>query len=391
MDHCHATDKEEIWKIQRRNFKLRKNATLSTSKISDTSSSIALPQNQVAPLNTICLSPSPTQQNPVSRPAAIRPCTSSYFSVPNIISQGRSQQPGFVMNKNRFHPRLISRQSPTFGVRNNNNIRRSKLHHMGNFDPQLAPSHAFFKRPRHVGVSLPMSQYMYSSSNKDGCANSLQYAKNPTTVAMSNGINTIRLEDVSSNTNQSSTQPNFASVAGNTLPSQTQIYNQHVPLSNHGQDIYPNGSQLQNHDLSVCQFGTLCETASQNFSLESNQIPSATDMGFPDYSWVDNTSQGNQQGHVEHSQVQNTEPIYEPSVVKESNPEFIQSNNLSSVAFDFENWLMENQSVPVSSDGSVPCQLNVPSQLNMLSPEPPVDAAMLLFDFETSWNGLTHV
>ncbi|XP_015892153.3 RPM1 interacting protein 13 isoform X1 [Ziziphus jujuba] len=387
MDHCHATDKEKRWNIQRSNLKSGKNAAFSTSKISDTSLSITLPQvNPVAPPNIICLSPSPTQQNQVSRPAALRACTSSNFSVPNIISQVRSQQPGFIMNKNRVHPRVISRQIPSVGPRNNN-IRRSKFHQMGNFDPQIAPSHnTLFKRSRHFGVSLPMSQSMYSSSNKDGCANPLQYARNPTTMAMSNGTNTFRWEDVSSSTNQSSSQPNLANAVGNTLPSQTQIYSQPVPLSNHSQDFYPNGNQIQNHEQSVCQYGNLSETASQNFGLESNQIASATDMSFPDYNygWVNNTSLGNQQGHVEQSQVQNTEPVYDTSVVKESNPEFTQSNNLSSVTFDFENWLMD-QSAPGSSDGSWP------SQLNMLSPEPPVDAGMLLFDFETSWNGLAHV
>lgn len=377
IDHCHATEKLETWKTQRRSFKLGKNATLTAPK--NTSLSISLPQvNQVSPLNIICLSPNPSQQNQVSGPATIRACSSSNFSTPSIISQGRSQQSGFVLNKNRLQPQpcLISRQ--LHGPQNKF-IRKSKFHHVGNLERQFVSSRAMFnKRPGNVGVSSPLSHSIYSSPNKDACVNALQYARNPTTMAMSNDLNAIRWGDVSSSLNQSSSEPNLASTVGSTLPSQTQIYDQLLPSSHSSQDFYPPRNHIQNYDQSVCQYGNQCETASQNFSQVSNQITSAADVGFGDYNygWVDNTSQGNQQAHVEHSQVQYTQSVYEPSV-KESNSEFIQSNNLSSVSVDIENWLMDGQSVPVGSDGSLASH-----QLNVFSSEPPVDSSVLLYDFE---------
>ncbi|KAF3436074.1 hypothetical protein FNV43_RR23166 [Rhamnella rubrinervis] len=377
VDHCHATEKVDTWKTQRRSFKLGKNATLTAPKVSDTSLSVSLPQvNQVPPLNVICLSPNPSQQNQVLKPVTIRACSSSNFSAPSIISQGRSQQSGFVFNKNRLQPqsRLISRQ--LLGPRNTF-IRKSKFHHDDNLDRQFVSSHAMFnKRPGNVGVSSPLSHSIYSSSNKDACAN----ARNPTTMTMSNDLNTIRWGDVCSSTNQSSSQLNLGSTVESSLPSQTQIYSQLLPSSHSSQDFDPHRNHVQNYDQSVCQYGNQCETAGQNFSPVSNQITSAVNVSFGDYNYglLDNTSQGNQQAHVEHSQVQYTEPVYEPSV-KGSNSEFIQSNNLSSVSLDIENWLMDDRSVPEGSDGSLASH-----QLNMFSSEPPVDAAgVLLFDFES--------
>lgn len=383
IDHCHATDKLETWRTQRKSFKLGKNAKLATPKVSAASLSIVPPQvNQALPLNIIHLSPSPRQQIQVSRPATLRPSSSSSFSTPNIISQGRSVQSGSVLNRNRLQPQPRLFHQQFLGARNNI-VRRGKHHNVGNLGRQFVSSHGGFKRQRNVGVSLPMSQSTYSCSNKDAGANALQYARNPTTIAMSNEMSTIRWGDIRSTTNQSFSEPNLANVVGNTLPSQTQICSQHLLSSQGTQDFYPGTNPVQN----FCEYANQFETASPNFSQVSNQVTSATDVGFADYNygWGDNTNQCNQQAHVEHSEVQNTQPAYKSSV-EESNSELIHNNTLSSVSFEFEKWLMDDQSVPAGSDGSLPSH-----QLDVLPSEPPVDAGMLLFDFETSWSGLTRV
>lgn len=92
-----------------------------------------------------------------------------------------------------------------------------------------------------------------------------------------------------------------------------------------------------------------------------------------------NNSQSNQQPPVEHPQ-----SVFEPPD-KESSPEFSVRNANFNADFGLDDWLLDSQSAPVVSDGSVPPQSNI------FSPEPaPIDTSLLLFDFETSWNGLTR-
>ena len=115
-DHCHATDKEEIWKFQRKCFKLGINAPLQALMCPDSPLSVALPQcNQPQPLDSFPFPSKSMPPNQVSRPSTIRPCTTmNNYTVPNVISQGRSQQPASILPKNRVHPHLISQQ--LFGV-----------------------------------------------------------------------------------------------------------------------------------------------------------------------------------------------------------------------------------------------------------------------------------
>ncbi|KAF2292671.1 hypothetical protein GH714_026586 [Hevea brasiliensis] len=69
VDHCHATDKQEIWKSQRQSFRLGKNASVLVSKFPDARLPVAAPQfNQVAPLDIIQLAPNSVTQNQIPGP-----------------------------------------------------------------------------------------------------------------------------------------------------------------------------------------------------------------------------------------------------------------------------------------------------------------------------------
>lgn len=446
IDHCHATDKEEFWKVQRKSFKLEKNAPLRDLKAPDNSLPMAFPQLQGAqPLDIIRLAPNSMLQNQVSRPAIICCPALPNYTLPNIISQGRSQQSASALAKNRLHTRVVPQH--LLGVRNNV-TQRDRGVSVGTLGPEFVPSHSMFKRAGTVSAALPMHPSVYGSSNKVNCAHAAQYTRNATPTTSSNDRNLVRWQNVLPSVNlesyrpQDSSQPNLDSFVATAVPSQPQIYSQPIAQSNDGENSCQNGYQSQNANQGIYQNGNQSLNASQNICEQGNQSQSATDPSFPDFnfSWPSHSGQSNQQPSFENSQVQsggsirerypvaveefnsqfmenshlsqssqrpefsgsanvsqsNQEPpienfqlestgsIYEPTPVKDTSCQFSGSIKLSPLE-DFENWFLENQSVPVVSDGSMPTELNI------FSPQASsIDAGMLLFDFETSWNGLAH-
>jgi hypothetical protein len=438
IGHCHATDKEEFWKIQRKSFKLEKNAPLPALKATDNSLPIAFPQFKGAqPLDLIRLAPNSMQHNQGSRPAIIRCPSLPNYTLPNIISQGRSQQPASALAKSRFHiPQNL------LGVRNNV-TQRDRVPSVGTLGP-----HAMFKRTGTVRGALPIHPTVSGSSNKVNSAPATLFTRNATPMASSNDRNLVRWQNVRPSVNfesyrpQDSSQPNLDSFVANVASPQPQIYSQPIAQSNDGENSCQNGYQSQNANQGIYQNGNQSLNASQNICEQGNQSQSATDPGFSDFnfSWPSQSGQSNQQPPLENSQVQsggsisercpvaveelnsqfmgsshlnesnqrpefsgsanlcqsNQEPqienfqlestgsIYEPTPVKETSCQFAGSINLSPLE-DFENWFLENQPVPLVEDGSMPTELNI------FSPQASsIDAGMLLFDFETSWNGLAH-
>lgn len=362
-DHCHATDKEDTWQLERRSFKLRRSASLPVSRTPDTSfipvperiptlyqSELnAIPPSQVFRSTSLPVSRYPDTSmprppyHPPPPPITIRPCTSSTnYGIPNIISQVRSQQPGHVPSRNRFQPHLVSQQLQ--GVQNNSVHRRDTGHNVSGF--QLAPSRAMFKRSGSFGGPLKYNRSGYNSSpySRDFPQTATPADKNP--VAWQGTQPGMNLD---SGTHQQF-QSNMGSFFPNTLPSQPSIYGPSTylppPQWNHSENIYQHGNPIQN-GLS--------------------------------------TSQSNQQLQVGNTPVQNAEPTEEPPLGTEVNSQSSAVVNPKAMYLDFEDWLLENPSVSGVSEATVP------SQSNLLSPEiGSIDTGMLFFDFETSWNGLTR-
>ncbi|XP_008372404.2 RPM1 interacting protein 13-like [Malus domestica] len=427
FDHCHATDKEETWKVLRKDFKTAKTAPLSASN-----NLAPTKHSPVPPLNIIRLAPNSLPQNQVSRPATVRPCTSAGRTMPSIRIPSRSHQPEYLVPKNKVQPCSVSKQ--LLGA-HTNVVGRNRGQNIGHLGP--VSSHSMFKR---VGAVVNRSTFV--SSNNSSCATPLIYNRTSTPMATSNGGNPLWLQGVHSSVHQNASQP-MTTFVGNTVPSQPQTYSQAIPQSIYSQTFQQQGNQSQNDSQFICQYAIPSPDSSQgvyqygnqsqNSSLQGNLGVSVTDLDFTDCNWV-NTSSPNiqrppiqqppiqqppiqqppvqqpplqqppfqqppiqqppirqpqfqqpppiqQQPPIELSEIQSTEPVSEPAPVNEQSNKGANFNGLDT---EFESWLFEAESSPAESNNAMA------SHLNMLSPEPTfIDS--LLFDFETPWNGLAQV
>ncbi|KAL6968130.1 hypothetical protein U1Q18_033933 [Sarracenia purpurea var. burkii] len=212
IGHCHATDKDELWKLERDNLKQGNKPPLPLPKVPDTSISMG-PQQTIQTPPLASLQPNYLTQDQVSRPTAIRACsTSANFGVPNLTNQGRSQQ--YILHRNRLHSHLVSQQLLST---HSNTIRRDRRHNsVSNLGPQFINSHALFKREGSVGVALTTNRLGYSSSNKN---NLTQYSRNFSSVEASNDTDHIRWQNLSSGFGNSVPSQPIVSSHSNTVNS----------------------------------------------------------------------------------------------------------------------------------------------------------------------------
>ncbi|XP_021673960.2 uncharacterized protein LOC110660095 isoform X2 [Hevea brasiliensis] len=353
VDHCHATDKQDIWKNQRVIFRLGKNASVPVLKLPSAQLPVAVPQlNQVAPLDIIQLPPNVVTQNQLSRPTAIRACSTVRSSVPNIISQSRNRQPGCAQGRNTLVPRSVSQKAVSI---HNTAILQDR-------DQQFVSSDTMFKRPGIIRGAFAVNQSMYGAVNNMNCAPASHYTRNAVSLAKTNAKNPSGWQDALPNMISDSyafpapSQPNMGSVTLNTMASQPEVYSQPIVQSSDGQNIYQNQSQ--------------------NF----------VDSGFPDfdYDWISNLSESSHQVSAENLNPHGTGSNNEPTTVEQFSSQFAESTDLHK-DHDYESWFF-GQSDAVISEGCGP------GDLNAFSPElSAFDAGMLCFDFETSLNGLAPV
>ncbi|XWS47053.1 hypothetical protein CRYUN_Cryun14cG0120300 [Craigia yunnanensis] len=363
-DHCHATNKEEMWKTLR-NIKLGRNVPMPVAKFPVTSHSTAVPQLNQAPRRDIIRLTTqnhvsrvtPTRatgncipQNHVPRPSIIRACSSSTrYGIPYNPSVGGRH----VLNKSTMQPRSVSQH--LLGV-HNTVIRRDRGIKINNLGSQFVSSNTMSKR-LDTEVASAMNCTAYVPSENITSAHASQYQQNPFSVTASNerNSNTIGWPNFCSDTNlgtythQSSSQPSMDSVFTNSASSQFSAYSQPVLQSNVHQDS--NHVQNQNHP--------------------------ATNNGFSDFEfWVNNISQSNQQPSVDFLQLQTSGSTNEEEPFKEVN------EGDKSYFNELESFLFDNQSVPEGS---------LTAGLNPLSPDHiSFDTGMLFFDIETSWDSLTR-
>lgn len=380
IDHCHATEKEEFWKSQRKTFRQEKDAPLPVQvQVPDTSLSLPLPlPNQTPARDIIPLSSNSLPQNQVSRPAIIRGCSSSpRLTFPNRISQFRSRQPGPIFSRNRIPTRLVS-QSPMH-----------RVHSTG-----------MFKRAAVAGGRLEGNQFVYGSSNiKSGYGS--QCPKNPAPRGTSNDridVSWVPSMNHDSFSYQSTSQTGMGNVFTSTVPSQTQVYSQPLPRP----DVYnhPTTQQLvysqpipepqlysqPNPQPQLYTQQSPLSNEGQNASELGNQVQNCTGLDLSEFDeWACQTNRSNQQLQVENCQLSRTVCINEPLPAEELNSQGNGSAKLHYNNFsEFENWYPDNQYGQVSEG-------YVPSDLDAVTPDPAAfDAGMLLFDFETSFNGLAR-
>ncbi|XP_031250211.1 uncharacterized protein LOC116108071 isoform X1 [Pistacia vera] len=393
IDHCHATEKEDFWKSQRKNFRIQKDAPVPV-KVPETSLSTTFPHlNQIPPRDIIQLASNCVPQNQLSRPGIVRACPSSNrLSIPNIISQGRSRQSGPVFGKNRLQTRVVSQQSPLLRVRNNV-IRRDRGVNGGNL--------GMFRRPGIAGDAPTMNQSVYSSANNTRGVHASQITCAPVPPALSttDGINMQWVPGMSQDscTYQNISQTGTGSVFVSTVPSQSPVYSQTIPEPQpysqpmSQQPIYRPIPQLQIYSQPIPEIHASSEPVPQphgyaehisqsNDGLLSGELGNQRqNMIGPNLSDFDpwlNDSGSNQQPPNENCHLHRTGSKNEPLPFQELNSHCNGGTKFHYSDHEFDDWFQENHAVQVPE---------------AYTPAHFVDAGMLLFDFETSFNGLAHV
>lgn len=339
VDHCHATDKQEIWKNQRESFRLGKNAPVSVLKLPDAQLPLAFPQlNQVASFDVIQLPPNLGTQSQPSRPATVRACSSA--RLPNIISRNRNRRPGCDQSRNRLLPRIVSQQAVSA---HNAAVPQDR-------GQQIISSNTMFKRAGIIRGPFSRNQSMYGIANNKNCAPASHYTRNNVSLAAINAKNPSGWQDdqpYMTSDSYTYLSPTQGSVTSNVVALQPDVYSQPTLQSNDGENIYQNQSQ--------------------NFV---NSI-------FPDLEsdWFSNLSESNHQVSAENIHPHGTGSNNEPTTVKQFSTHFTGSTDLHQKNHDYESWLL-GQSDAVVSAGCVPADLNA------FSPElSGFDAGMLCFDF----------
>ncbi|XWS36508.1 hypothetical protein CRYUN_Cryun20dG0090800 [Craigia yunnanensis] len=339
-DHCHATDKEEMWKTLRKDFRLRRNVYIPVAKAPVTYS-VAVPQlnqaprrdiirlttqNQVSRLTPTRAAGNCIPQNHVPRSSIICACSSSTrYEIPYNPSVGSRH----VLNKSTMQP--LSGSQQLLGV-HNTVIRKDRGIKISNLGSQFVSSNTMSKRlDSEVASAINPTAYVPSENITSALAS--QYQQNPASVTTSNerNPNPIGWPKLCSDTNlgtfthQSFPQPSMDSVFTNSAPFQSSAYGQPVPQSKVHQDT--------NH-------------------VQSQNQP-ATNNGFSciDFNWVNDISQSNQQASVDYLQLQTSGSTNEEEPFKGLN------EGDKSYYNELESFLFDNQSVP---EGSLTAVLNPP-------------------------------
>ncbi|KAL1539623.1 hypothetical protein AAHA92_24082 [Salvia divinorum] len=144
-EHCHASDKEEYWRAERKHAKKsNKPVTITTT----TSMSIESFFQSIQVPGCSPSQPNSLPQNQGFKPVMVRPCVlSSNVGMPNAMNRERSQVPKYnpqsLLASVRSHPRSTNSVSPRVAPMN-------QSHHVGRQNP-LSFHHPVFKRNGLVG------------------------------------------------------------------------------------------------------------------------------------------------------------------------------------------------------------------------------------------------
>ncbi|XP_043719086.1 uncharacterized protein LOC122667007 [Telopea speciosissima] len=365
-DHCHSTDKEEKWKVQRKYFKQGILPPTQGLKLPNNTLSVMPPlPNQTLPFNPLQLPNSGSVTHSVYSPP-LRPCSSTTsFGVPSIIGHRSNQRPGLTLNRSRC-PQNLSRSSLMLGT--NNLIRREKNEIVGASGPQFTTQR--FKRVASVPTVFPMSQHGYGSCNirNDYKSHPL---RNQHPVVMPNDEINVSWQDI-----LAGSDPNFGSCENFSQPNTG---------SNFSEFQLYTSSQPHVYSQPIPQSG-----GDQNLYQHENSAPAAVNPSVSDFNsgWMDGATQGAQHSTAEASQIQGVQPTSDLLPVQSlyqnesppgsaANSQYTGIPNLASSEF----WIRSLDYEPNSgiAKDSVPLQPT------------PVEPASLYYDMESPWNGLPHV
>ncbi|KAJ1416814.1 hypothetical protein SESBI_16968 [Sesbania bispinosa] len=323
-DHCHANDKTELWKIQRKNFKLCQSSPLPASTNYGTSLHVVHPQNnEILPCDSIHLSPNSVLQNQVSISTAIRTCSSlnsisqnqasqttvthalssslnssvqnqisrpinipacppaSNLTIPNGTNHGRCQESGSTLLRNRYRPRSVPRQ--LLGVRSHA-IQRERGSGASSLGPQFLHPHMMSKGVGSAGGIRTMNRSSNGSPGFNNCVNATrQCDKFHTATGFSNFRNHNGPDDVchpinSSLFSHSSSGPAILScVNQQTVTSETHAYGHSLSQSNDSQDFHQ--TSIQDNDAPSSYVACLDNNQHQVRSQNNNADGNVTQSG----------------------------------------------------------------------------------------------------------------
>ncbi|KAL3850016.1 hypothetical protein ACJIZ3_011898 [Penstemon smallii] len=204
IDHCHATDKEEYWRAERKSTKKGDKPMPVPLTMSNASFLAGVHQNTQLPALT---PPLPNSLLPTQglRPVTMRSCSTSYnTSVPNAINQGRIHPPGD--NVPRYKPQLQVVSPQLHNAFNSNVSLRDKSYNAENKSSRFSPTRAVLKKTGFTGAS---------PNNRRGFRSPL--SRNPT-LKRSHAIQTPSL-----NVYQGSSQRNIRSRVANSVINQRKM------------------------------------------------------------------------------------------------------------------------------------------------------------------------
>ncbi|KAK7277465.1 hypothetical protein RJT34_22478 [Clitoria ternatea] len=421
-DHCHANDRTEMWKIQRKNFKLGKSSPLPASTNFDISLRAVRPQHNL-PLGIVHLSPNSVLQNQTSGSTAMhslpslnsisqiqtwsaitRVCsnpslnsnvqnkvtiasTATNLTIPNGVNHSR-QESWSPTVRNRYQPQSVPRQ--VLGVRSHaiqrdrgngaNSLRPQGVGSAGNTLTVNNSSHGSSGFNDHVNATLQHDKYLKPTGLLNyGLCNAPEVVRHPSHLPFGSLPSS---EPVSLNC-----------VDQHTVASEMQAYWQPLPQSNDYQNFHQtsiqgndapssyvaclNSAQHRNERQIISQNEhargniTQCGIASQDASKPKphEECPRETAAGNSpfDSSWTENTGQSIEP-LVEFPSLESLVSVQQPLNVKESDTQLTGSNepptessHVPSSLVDFENWLLEKDSAPMVTNDIFSSDFNIPS------------------------------
>ncbi|CAA3024329.1 Hypothetical predicted protein [Olea europaea subsp. europaea] len=139
IDHCHATDKEEFWRSQRKSMK----ESEKTQPIPN-----VVPHASLVPSLPLVQANSLAQNQDVNQDT-VRPWT--HLGIPNITNQGSSQRSRSAFP--RYQPHLVPQQLHS-SAHNRSDLSRNRRHIVGSRGPQFSTQCTAFKRSGLARVDL---------------------------------------------------------------------------------------------------------------------------------------------------------------------------------------------------------------------------------------------
>ncbi|KAK1353284.1 COPII coat assembly protein SEC16-like [Heracleum sosnowskyi] len=224
-NHCHATDKEEFWKNERKSLKNRHQAAISVPQFFTSLSAEMIQISQGAV--SVPFEPTYVPPNQVPGPATIRACSRSSSFVPGFDHSGQ------VVPRNRFRPNLVLQHLRSTG----NDIQRDRRHTAANAGLQVKSPPSVFKRTGPGSPLLSNRRYCFSNQTFRG-----PYMRIPPPMPMPIPPvhnNSMRWQPLHAqmgsefNTYQLPSQPNIHANFSNSLPFQPQLTSTPNVMNNH--------------------------------------------------------------------------------------------------------------------------------------------------------------